>query len=289
MKEMDMIRKNDVWLITGCSKGLGRVLAQQALKSGYRVVVSARDASTLEDIVKEHGKAALALELDVTRSDQVRAAVAAAEERFGAIDVLVNNAGYGFLGAIEEGDEAGVRAVFEVNVFGTWNMTKAVLPGMRKRGRGHIVNISSVGGLTTFPAVGFYHMTKFAVEGLSETLAKEIAPLGLGVTVVEPGAFRTDFRGASMKQSSVRLPAYAETAGKARDAVFAAHGKQQGDPVLGSNAIITALESDHPPLHLVIGGDALDLIRKKLADLECDLDAWETLTRSTSFQADGRG
>ncbi|OAJ56820.1 short-chain dehydrogenase/reductase [Paraburkholderia ginsengiterrae] len=278
-----MIRKNAVWLITGCSKGLGRALAQQALESGYRVVLSARDVSTLEDIVTAHGDAAAAVEVDVTRPDQVTAAVAAAEARFGGVDVLVNNAGYGYLAAIEEGEDADVKAMFDANVFGTWHMIKAVLPGMRKRKRGHVVNISSVGGLTTFPAVGFYHMTKFAVEGLSETLAKEIAPFGLGVTVVEPGAFRTDFRGASLKQSNVRLPVYADTAGKARDSVFAAHGKQQGDPVLGSKAIITAVESDRPPLHLVIGGDALDLIRKKIGDLQRDLDEWEEITRSTNF------
>lgn len=200
----------------------------------------------------------------------------------------VNNSGYAYLGAIEEGEDADVRATFETNVFGTWNMIKAVLPGMRERGRGHIVNISSVGGLTTFPAVGFYHMAKFAVEGLSETLATEIAPFSLGVMVVEPGAFWTDFRGASLKQSNVRLSAYADTAGKARDSVFSAHGKQQGDPVLGSNAIITALESAQPPMHLVLGGDALDLIRKKVADLRHDLDTWDELTRSTDFRAVGK-
>lgn len=279
-----MITKNAVWLITGCSKGLGRALAQQALKAGYRVVLSARDASSVEDIVRKHREAAAAVQLDVTRPDQVDAAIAAAQVRFGGVDVLVNNAGYGYLGAIEEGEDVDVRSMFETNVYGTWNMIKAVLPGMRERGRGHIVNISSVGGLTVFPGVGFYHMTKFAVEGLSETLAKETSPLGIGVTVVEPGAFRTDFRGESMKQSGIRLPAYAETAGKARDGVLAGHGKQRGDPVRGSQAIITALESDHPPLHLVLGGDALDLVRTKLIDLQRDLDGWEAVTRGTDFQ-----
>lgn len=279
-----MITKNAVWLITGCSKGLGRALAQQALKAGYRVVLSARDASSVEDIVRKHPEAAAAVQLDVTRPDQVDAAIAAAQVRFGGVDVLVNNAGYGYLGAIEEGEDVDVRSMFETNVYGTWNMIKAVLPGMRERGRGHIVNISSVGGLTVFPGVGFYHMTKFAVEGLSETLAKETSPLGIGVTVVEPGAFRTDFRGESMKQSGIRLPAYAETAGKARDGVLAGHGKQRGDPVRGSQAIITALESDHPPLHLVLGGDALDLVRTKLIDLQRDLDGWEAVTRGTDFQ-----
>lgn len=174
--------------------------------------------------------------------------------------------------------------MFETNLFGPWNMIKAVLPGMRLRARGYVVNISSVGGLVTYPGVGFYHMAKFALEGLSETLAKEVAPFGIGVTVVEPGAFLTDFRGGSAKQSNIRLPAYVNTAGKARDNVFAAHGKQENDPVPGAQAIITAIEADQPPLHLVIGGDALDQIRQKVVDLQRDLDTWEELTRSTKFQ-----
>jgi len=279
-----MLEKNAVWLITGCSTGLGRALAQQALKAGYRVVASARDPSVLGEIVKEHGEAVLAVELDVTKPDQIKAAIAAAEGRFGTVDVLVNNAGYGYFGAIEEGEDADVRAMFETNVFGPWNMIKAILPGMRERGHGYVVNISSVGGLVTYPAVGFYHMAKFAVEALSETLAKEAASFGIGVTVVEPGAFLTDFRGGSAKQSNIRLPAYADTAGKARDNVFAAHGKQENDPMLGAHAIITAVEANQPPLHLVIGGDALDQVRQKVVDLQRDLDTWEELTRSTKFQ-----
>jgi NAD(P)-dependent dehydrogenase (short-subunit alcohol dehydrogenase family) len=280
-----MIDKTAVWLITGCSTGLGRALAQQVLKAGYRVVASARDPSTVEDIGEEYGDNALAVELDVAKPDQVKAVIEVANDRFGGVDVLVNNAGYGYIGAVEEGEDVAVRAMFETNVFGTWNTIKAVLPGMRERRHGHIVNISSVGGLTTFPAVGFYHMTKFAVEALSETLAKEVVPFGIGVTIVEPGGFRTDFRGRSMKQSGIRLPAYAETTGRARESLLASHGKQQGDPSLGAKAVITALEADRPPLHLVIGGDALDLIRQKLSDLQFDLDTWEGLTRSTNFRA----
>ncbi|RFB81522.1 oxidoreductase [Methylovirgula sp. 4M-Z18] len=279
-----MIKQNAVWLITGCSTGLGRALARQVLKSGYRVVLSARDPATLDDIVSEFGDTAHAVELDVTKPDQVKTAVAAAEARFGGIDVLVNNAGYGYIGAIEEGEDADVRAMFETNIFGTWNMIRAALPGMRERGHGHIVNLSSVGGLTTFPGVGFYHMSKFAVEALSETLAKEVAPFGIGVTVVEPGAFRTEFRGRSMKQSGIRLPAYADTTGKVRDNLIAGHGKQQGNPELAAKAIVTALEADQPPLHLALGGDAVDLIRQKIADLQRDFDRWEDLSRSTSFR-----
>jgi NAD(P)-dependent dehydrogenase (short-subunit alcohol dehydrogenase family) len=279
-----MISKNSVWLITGCSKGLGRALAQQALRAGYRVVVTARDPSAVADIVEQHAERALAVRLDVTRPEEIKAAVAAAEARFGSIDVLVNNAGYGYFGAIEEGEDDGIRAMFEVNVFAPVNMIKAVLPGMRQRGHGHVINISSLGGIVTFPAVGYYHMAKFALEGLSETLAQELAPFGVGVTVVEPGAFLTDFRGSSSaKEPATRIPAYADNAGKARDGIFAAHGKQKGDPARGAKAIITAVESDRPPLHLVIGGDAIDKIRQKIGDLQHELDAWEELTRSTNL------
>jgi NAD(P)-dependent dehydrogenase (short-subunit alcohol dehydrogenase family) len=278
-----MLKNNDVWLITGCSSGLGHALAEETLKAGYRVVATARNASALSNLVSAHGDAVLAVALDVTKPDQIASAISAAEDRFGCIDVLVNNAGYGYFGAIEEGEDAGVHAMFETNVFGPWYMAKAALPGMRERKRGHVVNISSVGGMVTYPAVGFYHMAKFALEGFSETLAKEVAPFGIGVTVVEPGAFRTEFRGTSSKQSSIRLSAYAATAGKARDNVFAANGKQENDPVLGARAIIQAVETDKPPLHLVIGGDALDQIRRKLADLSQELNIWEDLTRSTKF------
>jgi NAD(P)-dependent dehydrogenase (short-subunit alcohol dehydrogenase family) len=279
-----MISKDAVWLVTGCSKGLGRAIVTEALRADYRVVATARNPSTLDGLLAEAADRALAVALDVTRPDEVAAAVEAAEHRFGAVDVLVNNAGYGYVGAIEEGEEDGVRALFETDVFGLWSMTKAVLPGMRRRGRGHVVNISSVGGMVTYPAVGFYHMAKFAVEGFSDTLAQELAPFGIGVTVVAPGAFRTDFRGSSMQQSAVRLPEYADTAGKARDRVLAGHGTQENDPALGARAIITAVEADAPPVHLVIGGDALDQVRAKLARLSQELDTWEGVTRSTKFE-----
>ena len=282
-KGTGMLKKDDVWLITGCSSGLGRALAEETLRAGYRVVATARDASAPSQLIRAHGDAVLAVDLDVTKQDQIASAVSAAEDQFGRIDVLVNNAGYGYFGAIEEGEEAGVHAVFETNVFGPWHMARAVLPGMRAREHGHVVNIGSVGGMVTYPAVGFYHMAKFALEGVSETLAKEVAPFGIGVTIVEPGAFRTEFRGTSSKQSSIRLADYAATAGKARDNVFAASGKQENDPVLGARAIIQAVGADKPPLHLVIGGDALDQIRRKLADLNEELDVWENLTRSTKF------
>jgi NAD(P)-dependent dehydrogenase (short-subunit alcohol dehydrogenase family) len=198
-----MICKNAVWLIIGCSRGFGRALAQQALHSTYRVVVTARDLSTVDDLVKAHSETALGVELDVTKPGQIKAAITAAEDRFGSVDVLVNNAGYGYFGAIEEGEDAGVRAVFEANVFGPVNLVKAVLPGMRARKHGHIVNISSVGGMVTYPAASYYHMTNFALDALSETLAKEVSPFGVGVTVVEPGAFLTDFRASTPEKQTV--------------------------------------------------------------------------------------
>ncbi|KWE61685.1 oxidoreductase [Burkholderia sp. MSMB2157WGS] len=279
-----MIGKNDVWFITGCSRGLGRALAVQALRSGYRVVATARRKDDLADLADGQGKL-LAVELDVTKPDEIAAAIAAAQERFGSVDVLVNNAGYGYFASIEEGVDAEVRDLMETDVFGPLNLVKAVLPGMRERGHGYVINISSIGGFVTFPAVGYYHMAKFALEGMTETLAKEVRPFGIGVTIVAPGAFRTDFRRPeSAKQSSVRIPAYAETAGKARDGIFAAHGKQRGDPMRGARAIIAAVEADDPPMHLVIGGDALDQAREKIAQLQREFDAWEALSRDTDFQ-----
>ncbi|MFM0066542.1 oxidoreductase [Paraburkholderia aspalathi] len=282
-----MINDNSVWLITGSSSGLGRALAEKVLEHGYRAVVTARRPAAVRDLVEHYGDRAMAVGLDVTQSAQVSASVKAAHERFGRIDVLVNNAGYGYIGAIEEGEDAEIRAQFDTNVHGVIALMQAVLPGMRHRGKGHIVNVSSIGGLTTFPNVGYYHASKYALEGLSETLAKEMAPFGIGVTVVEPGAFRTDFRGRSMRQSRIRIPEFAGTLGKQRDALLDSHGKQHNDPAKGALAIIEALKAERPPLHLLLGADALDLAHKQLAALHKDFDAWETLSRSTAFDEVG--
>ena len=278
-----MIDDNSVWMITGSSSGLGRELAEKVLEHGYRAVVTARKPDAVGDLVARYSDRAIAVGLDVTQAGDIRSALKAAYERFGQIDVLVNNAGYGYIGAIEEGEDAEIRAQFDTNVHGVIALVQAVLPGMRHRAKGHIVNVSSIGGLTTFPNVGYYHASKYALEGLSQTLAKEMAPFGIGVTVVEPGAFRTDFRGRSMRQSSIRLPEFAETLGKQRDALLDSHGKQQNDPAKGALAIIEALKAKQPPLHLLLGADALDLARKELAAMAKDFDAWETLTRSTVF------
>ena len=232
-----MIAKDAVWLITGCSKGLGRALAEQVIAAGYRLVATARRTDELDDLVAAHPDAAIAVVLDVIEPAQIATALSAAEARFGQVDVLVNNAGYGYLAAIEEGDEADVRALFDTDLFAPVALIKAVLPGMRARRSGHIVNISSIGGLVTYPGIGYYHMVKFGVEAMSDTLAKEVGPLGIGVTVVAPGAFRTDFRGGSIKQSATQIDDYADTAGKGRANTQAGHGKQQGDPARGARAI----------------------------------------------------
>jgi NAD(P)-dependent dehydrogenase (short-subunit alcohol dehydrogenase family) len=275
--------KTPVWLITGCSTGFGRELARLVLDRGWRAVVTARNPEKITDLVEGHEDHALALALDVDQRSQIESVVRQAEAKFGAIDVLVNNAGYGYLAAIEEGEDAEVRAMFETNVFGLIAITQAVLPGMRERKRGHIVNISSVGGLVSFAATGFYHATKYAVEGLSESLALEVAPLGIKVTIVEPGPFRTNWAGPSLKQSKVRIGDYDQTAGERRRQTEARSGSQVGDPVRGAEAIIAAVEAREPPLHLVLGKPALGLARAKLEALRKDFDAWEATTLGADY------
>jgi len=281
-----MNRTDPVWLITGCSTGFGRELARLVLARGWRAVVTARNPAQVADIAEGHEDRALVLPLDVTQHAQIDAVVSAAKERFGRIDVLVNNAGYGYLAAIEEGEDDAVRAMFETNVFGLIDITKAVLPIMRAQGDGLVVNVSSIGGLTSFAATGYYHATKYAVEGLSESLATEVKPLGIGVLIVEPGPFRTNWAGPSIKQSATRIEAYAATAGERRKQTEARSGKQAGDPVRGAQAIIDAALSDTPPLRLLLGQAALDLARKKLDFMGGDFDRWESTTRGADFPAD---
>ncbi len=281
-----MITKHAVWFITGCSKGLGRALAEEALSRGYRVVATARRIGDLADLGEATPDALLALELDVTRGEQIDAALAAARARFGRIDVLVNNAGYGYLGAIEEGDEHQVRTLFETNLFAPIALIKRALPEMRARRQGHIVNIGSIGGLVAYPGVGYYNMVKAGVEMLSDALSREVAPLGIGVTVVAPGAFRTDFRGGSLQVAPNEIADYADTVGKARAGTRAGHGKQPGDPARGAKAIIAAIEADKPPVHLLLGNDALDQLHGKLDAMRAEADAWEALTRGTDFPAE---
>lgn len=278
-----MNRSNPVWLITGCSTGFGRELARLVLARGWSAVVTARNPAQLTDIAEGHADRALVLALDVTRTEQIEHVVAEAKRRFGRIDVLVNNAGYGYLAAIEEGEDDAVRAMFETNVFGLIDMTKAVLPIMREQRSGLIVNVSSIGGLTSFAATGYYHGTKYAVEGISESLATEVKPLGIDVLIVEPGPFRTNWAGPSLKQSATRIAAYAETAGERRKQTEARSGSQAGDPVRAAQAIIDAALSETPPLRLLLGKMALELARKKLDFMRNDFDAWEATTLGADF------
>jgi NAD(P)-dependent dehydrogenase (short-subunit alcohol dehydrogenase family) len=273
-----------VWLITGSSTGFGRILAEILLKRGERVVVTARNPDQIQDLVAGYKETGLALPLDVTQAQQVAAAVAAAEKFFGRIDVLVNNAGYGYLSAVEEGDEHEIRAMFETNFFGLVAVTKAVLPGMRARRTGHIVNISSIGGLVANPSTGYYSATKFAVEGLSEALAKEVEPLGIRVTAVEPGPFRTDWAGRSLKVTKAS-PDYVDTAGARSRQIAERSGNQPGDPVRAAEAIITIVEADQPPRNLFLGKIALDMAQEKLTYFSSTIDQWKALCLATDFPA----
>jgi NAD(P)-dependent dehydrogenase (short-subunit alcohol dehydrogenase family) len=283
---MTTVNDSPVWLITGCSTGLGRALARAVLDHGWRAVVTARRAEQVADIVAGHEDRALALELDVTDAGRIAETIERADSVFGRIDVLVNNAGYGYLAAIEEGQDHDIRALFDTNVFGLVDLTRAVLPGMRSRRSGHIVNISSLGGLTAFGATGYYHATKFAVEGLSESLAAEVAPLGLKVTIVEPAAFRTNWSGPSMRQSPVHIDDYAETAGARRASTLATYGHQPGDPVRAAEAIITAVGAQQPPLRLLLGKVAYDIASARLDSLRDNFDTWRDLTRSVDYPED---
>jgi NAD(P)-dependent dehydrogenase (short-subunit alcohol dehydrogenase family) len=271
------------WLITGCSTGLGRALAQAALARGDTVAATARDAASIQELVDAHHETALALPLDVTDRGQITRAVREAQERFGGIDVLVNNAGYGYRAAVEEADDSDVEALFDTNFFGPIAMIKAVLPDMRARRHGTIVNISSIGARRSPPGSGYYAASKAALEALTASLRKEVEPLGIDVMIVEPGAFRTDFSGRSLTQSRSAIDDYAATAGRRRKENDASDGTQQGDPAKAAQAIITAVGSSDPPLMLVLGPDALITFRESLDGLSSDLTAWEHLSTGTSF------
>jgi len=270
-----------VWFITGCSTGFGRELATQTLARGFRTVVTARKPEAVKALAV--AGEALVLKLDVTKQGQIDAAINAAQEKFGGIDVLVNNAGIGYFAAIEEGEENEVRRMFEINVFGMSRMIQAVLPGMRQRRKGFIVNISSLAGLRSAPALGFYNATKFAVEGLSGALLQEVEPLGIKVMVVEPSGFRTDWAGRSANESKRQIADYVKTAGAWRGEIRADSGKQPGDPVRAAQAIIRAVESPKAPRHLLLGNDAYEGAMAKLDELGKDFSAVESIARGADY------
>src|SRR5271166_6119177 len=272
-----------VWLITGCSTGFGRELAKILIGRGYRVAATARDVAKVADLVSGHDASALALKLDVDSPADIVAVVEAAKQKFGRIDVLVNNAGYGYLAAVEEGDDADIRAMFEANVFGLAAMTRAVLPVMRAQKSGAIVNISSMGGFIGFPGSGYYAATKFAVEGLSESLSKEVAPFGIKVLIVEPGPFRTDWAGRSLKVPKRPIGAYEETAIARRRQIQGYSGNQPGDPVRAAEAIIATIEQPNPPLRRPLGNFAYDAMGAELEALRKEFAANEAVSRGADF------
>lgn len=272
------------WLITGCSTGLGRALAQAVLAHGHNAVVTARNATTVQDIAAAFPDTALALPLDVTDLAQISSAVQQAHTRFGGIDVLVNNAGYGYRAAVEEADDADIRRLFDTNVFGAVDMIKAVLPEMRAKRAGSILNISSIGARISPAGSGYYSATTAALEGLSGSLHKELQPLGISVTVVEPGAFRTDFAGRSLTQSATALADYAETAGKRRKENDTIHGNQPGDPAKAAEAILAIVESANPPSLMVLGKDAYDAFAAVAQAERTELEPWRDLSLSTDIE-----
>ncbi len=272
-----------VWFITGCSTGFGLALVKQCIAMGYRTVVTARNPASL--LALERYDNVLVLRLDVTQPFCVAAAVTAAQRHFGQIDVLVNNAGVGYFAAVEEGEADEVRDMFDVNVFGLCAMVQAVLPGMRSRRRGCVVNLASLGGLRSFPALGFYNASKFAVEGLSEALWQEVEPLGIQVMVVEPSGFRTDWAGRSAHESVQQIGDYSATAGAMRMQLRAKSGQQAGDPARAAQAILAAVQSGRPPHHLLLGADAFEGALAKVDALRKDILAAESVARSADFPA----
>lgn len=274
-----------VWLVTGASSGFGRAIVEAAVAAGDLVVAAARRTAPLDDLVAAHPGRVTALPLDVTDFDAIEAAVQEVVERHGRIDVLVNNAGRGHVGAVEETTDRELRDLMELHVFGPAALTRAVLPHMRARKSGAIVQMSSMGGRFAFAGVGAYCATKFALEGLSEGLAAEVAPLGIKVLIVEPGAFRTGFAGPGALNQSAALPAYEETVGPVRASLADSDGQQPGDPAKAAAAIRTALDAENTPLRLLLGSDAADAVSEQLDGSRAEFEAWEKLTRSTDFDA----
>jgi len=268
-------------LITGVSSGFGRALALEALAKGYRVIGTVRNVEAKLAFEQLHPQNALAFELDVTHFAAIDDLIADIEADQGPIDVLVNNAGYGHEGIMEESSLEEMRHQFDVNVFGAVAMIKAVLPFMRQRRRGHILNITSMGGFITMPGISYYCGSKFALEGISETLSKELAPFNIHVTAVAPGSFRTDWAGRSMVRSARSISDYDALFDPIRQAREEKSGKQLGDPQKAAHAMLAIIESVNPPAHLLLGSDALKLVKDKLVALNAEIEAWETLTRST--------
>jgi NAD(P)-dependent dehydrogenase (short-subunit alcohol dehydrogenase family) len=272
-----------VWLITGSSRGFGRSLTEAVLEHGDRLVATARHPEQLSDLVNRYGDQVRAVMLDVTNAEQARTAVAASVDVFGRLDVVVNNAGYGYAAAIEDATDAGLRAQIETDLWGVIHVTRAALPILHRQRSGHIVQFSSIAGRIGIAGLGAYHTAKWAVEGFSETLAREVAPLGIKVTIIEPGAFRTDFNLSSLRETPASAD-YQSTVGRVEEAFHQISGHEPGDPAKAAQAIIAVVNEEHPPLRLLLGSDAVQLARKiDQADL-LEIDRWEKLSTSTDFE-----
>lgn len=277
-----MTKDKKIWLITGVSRGLGKALAQAVLDQGDIVIGTTRNGKA---DLNGDANALNLFELELTDPAQIKQTIEGAYQLHGRLDVVVNNAGYGLLGAIEEASDEDIKNTFDVNFFGVVHVIKAVLPYLRQQRSGHIVNISSIAGLAPMAGSGLYAAAKFAVEGVSQSLAQEVAPLGIQVTLVEPGAFRTDFLSdRSIRNSRTSIADYLPTSGKAIQYLADINGKQLGNPDLGAQAIIKAVESEDSPLHLVLGSDALERTRTKIQSMTRNLNAWEAVSKSTDFQ-----
>jgi NAD(P)-dependent dehydrogenase (short-subunit alcohol dehydrogenase family) len=278
---MDHDTNSAVWLITGCSSGLGRALAGRVLAHGHRVVATARQPAALADLAAAYPERCRCITLDVTSPAQVTTAVAQAAEAFGRLDVVVNNAGYGLIGALEELSEEQIERNFETNFLGALRVMRAALPVMRAQGRGHFVNISAAAAIANYAGFSVYGATKCALEAVSESLAAEVKPLGLRVTIVQPGPFRTDFIARSLEAAALTIPAYEPTSGKFRRFLATMDGKQPGDPARAADAIIAAVAAEQPPLRLVLGKYAIEKTRRKFAAATRELDTWADVGLAT--------
>jgi NAD(P)-dependent dehydrogenase (short-subunit alcohol dehydrogenase family) len=270
------------WFITGCSSGLGHALCTRVLERGDRAVCTARKLGVLDEFKSRFPQLAIPLALDVTDAVAVNRVVEEALARTGGIDILVNNAGYGAVGALEEFDEAAVHAAFDANVYGPYRLIRALLPSLRARKSGHILNISSMAGFVGIPGFTFYSATKFAVEVMTEALAQEVAGFGIKVTLIEPGPFRTDFRGRNL-YSAPAMDAYAETVGRFRRTLAETDGKQPGDPRRAADAMIAVIEAEKPPLRLPLGEVCVNMVRQKMERMRGELEAWQSVSLATSF------
>jgi NAD(P)-dependent dehydrogenase (short-subunit alcohol dehydrogenase family) len=272
-----------VWFITGTSSGIGKALALQVLAAGYQAALGARNTADVADIIATYPETAIAVKLDVTKTDEIVSSVNAIKEKFGRIDVLVNNAGIGYFGSLEESEEDEVRRMFEINFFGLARLTKEVLPILRAQRSGHILNVTSILSLVSYPAVGFYSATKFAVDGYTESLAKEVAPLGIKVTAIAPSSFRTDWAGRSANEAPNTIEDYKNTAEANKNNIRGYSGQQAGDPERAAKAIIKVAESENPPLRLLLGEASYKGANAKLTSLKVDYDAWADTSIGADF------